>query len=373
MDAVALVDLEIEALLRQLDQKKTEQANLNSRIESANSRIAAVSAKFDKQLSYIEDTQRRIEIVQRSLQEERTKLTTEMDKCRSNEDATASELAVARQEVEKQKTKESHVGELSSSLEDECALRRTWLSKVTGPIESLQHVQGELEACRKKKTQLKSNTEHAEGKLADYRAQVASAEGKLPTLDAEKKRAVTSRSFKEAGRLANEIKSVHELKETLEAEIGSCSQALNSATEALEACSKTEQALALKLSAQTTAVDLSEIAVLQLKVKSLKKQKRRRQALFEYLDQLKSMEEAYDKEEAVCVSAIELLRTKNDMPADGTNVPNVEEGASVVPSEAKTEVDASVAEGPETLVAEVAAGEVAAGEVAAGEVAAGEV
>jgi len=147
--------------------------------------------------------------------------------------------------------------------------RVVWQKLMEPHRDSLSEARSKWEETTQKCIELSATSASQEAEAAKLRSQIDAHVQMLPSLEAEKKLAVASRSFKEAGRLTEEIRRRQEGKEKFEAELETLQAGLAAAREALATSRQSEQEAQVELLKVEENCAIEELRVLRHQVTDL--------------------------------------------------------------------------------------------------------
>ncbi|CAE8588465.1 unnamed protein product, partial [Polarella glacialis] len=191
------LDLEIQELQRLLEKKLEQRRALTEVVDSCEIRIASIRSKFEKQLTRLEGKQKRLD-----------EALLEVDADSQQVDVMAAELdrereALAEQALQRQRQLREIRAELRTLRRQRrfiirnVDMRSVWQKLLEPHQDALNQARVSWEASTRQCTELSSRSSGQEEGAARLRSQIDSAAQALPGLEAEKKQAVASRSFKE--------------------------------------------------------------------------------------------------------------------------------------------------------------------------------
>jgi len=237
----AALDEEIQELERRLSQKLEQRKSLTEVVDSCDIRIACIRAKFEKQLGRLEGKQKRLEEAQREVEVDSQQVQ-QMEAELGKERQALREQELQHQDQMKDIRRASRELRKQRWFLSTIIQRRVVWQRLMEPYrDSLNEARQKWEQSTQKCAELSTSSMSQEAEAAKLRSQIDATAQALPGLEAEKKLAVASRSFKEAGRLTEEIRRREEGKKKFEQELESLQAGLASAREELAACRQGEQ------------------------------------------------------------------------------------------------------------------------------------
>lgn len=261
--ARAALDEEIQELQKQLEKKLEQRKTFSEVVDSSEIRIGSIRSKFEKQLTRLESKQKRLEEAQREVEldaQQVAQMELDLDKERV---ALTEQTQQQKQQLRDIRTESQQLKRQRHFMARIVQLRLIWERLLQPHQDSLNQARHQLEIVSRECIELSSSSENQEAKAAKLRRQVDAAIQALPGLEAEKKLAVSSRSFKEAGRLTEEIRRREEDRKNSEAELESIQSALSSAREALSKSRQSEQDAQAELLQTEERCALEELRVLR--------------------------------------------------------------------------------------------------------------
>ncbi|XVF04258.1 hypothetical protein REPUB_Repub05bG0067200 [Reevesia pubescens] len=217
---------ELQKLLALVKDKEKEIAENDSKIKQVEQRIADVVSGFQEMQSSIDSKYDNLQshLSEMDIESETlSKKKEEIDKLLAEEEDRGIKLKeLARISVEEGKTYQEVVGLRKSllssvlkSMEDKVRLAKTE-EKLS---EDVQMLQQESSTARASLQELSSTKSSIQQNIAALKQRIIFIEKMVPELEAEKKVAAASRTFKEAARLAAEAKSLSIEKESVQTEM----------------------------------------------------------------------------------------------------------------------------------------------------------
>ncbi|CAE7241350.1 AL1 [Symbiodinium pilosum] len=265
----AALDEEIQELERRLAQKLEQRKTLTEVIDSCDIRISCIRSKFEKQLGRLEGKQKRLEEAQKEVEVDSQQV------CQMEAELQKDREALREQELQHQQQMRD-IRRASRELQKQrCFLsgiiqrRVVWQRLMEPHRESLHEARQKWEETTQRCMELSTSSASQEAAAAKLRSQIDATVEVLPSLEAEKKLAVASRSFKEAGRLTEEIRRREEGKKKIEAELESLQAGLATAREELASCRRNEQDAQEELLRVEGKCAIEELRVLRHQVRDL--------------------------------------------------------------------------------------------------------
>jgi len=263
------VEGEIAELKRQLAAKEAERAKLVEVVAAANEKINSVRSKFERQITRLEGNRRRFE---------ETKKEVEMD----TEHVEGLEAALARDRQAAKEEADLRKQEIQDIAQELRSLRRTqraaeWTAQMRSLWQRMQEPGQKLlgesrsrwEQATAECNRIAGSLEEDEAEAAKLRGQIDTIQQQIPSLEAEKKLAVSSRSFKEAGRISEEIKKREEDKRHYEAGLQLLQDGLRGAREQLTEFRQAEEQAQEELLEVEAKCGQEEIRILQRQMRDL--------------------------------------------------------------------------------------------------------
>eukprot|EP00931_Biecheleriopsis_adriatica_P086285 TRINITY_DN60995_c0_g1_i1.p1 TRINITY_DN60995_c0_g1~~TRINITY_DN60995_c0_g1_i1.p1 ORF type:complete len:1117 (+),score=359.09 TRINITY_DN60995_c0_g1_i1:45-3395(+) len=265
----AALDEEIQELQRLLEKKLEQRKALTEVVDSCEIRIASIRSKFEKQLSRLEGKQKRLEEAQREVEVDSQQVV-EMETTLQREEKELKEQADQhRHQLRDIRTESRALRKQRRFVAQNVQLRVVWQKLMEPCQDALNQARQAWESITHKCVELSASSASQEAEAAKLRSQIDAAVQALPGLEAEKKLAVASRSFKEAGRLTEEIRRRDEDKKKFETELEALQAGLASAREALGSCRQSEQDAQAELLRTEESCALEELRVLRHQVSDL--------------------------------------------------------------------------------------------------------
>ncbi|CAE7570318.1 unnamed protein product [Symbiodinium sp. CCMP2456] len=265
----AALDEEIQELERRLSQKLEQRKTLSEVIDSCDIRISCIRAKFEKQLGRLEGKQKRLEEAQKEVEVDTQQVCQMEAELQKEREALREQELQHQQQMQDVRRASRDLRKQRSFLSEIIQRRVVWQRLMEPHRESLREARQSWEEATQKCMELSTNSAGQEAAAAKLRSQVDATVEILPSLEAEKKLAVASRSFKEAGRLTEEIRRREEGKKKIETELESLQASLATAREELAACRQTEQNAQEELLKVEGTCAVEELRVLRHQVSDL--------------------------------------------------------------------------------------------------------
>lgn len=203
---------EIEELKRKLEEKQALVEDLNTKIEDKENEIDAIRSNFKPEFKKLNAKKKYFEEESKDFQEQLEQLKNMQDKLKQTEEENSNKIQSLNlksqeylEDSEKYKqlidktTKEINI--MNELMKKENELHsRLFLLKMT-----FEENKKSIESNRKEIDLLEMNNKTNESEVIGY-------DLKVPALEEEKVKYVSSKNFKEAGRVNNELKKIGELK-----------------------------------------------------------------------------------------------------------------------------------------------------------------
>jgi len=258
----AQLDAEIQQLQQSLDKKLLERATLSEAVDSAEIRIASIRSKFEKQLTRLEGKQRRVEEAEREVQQDSQQLQSMHEDLEQLHQTCREGAEQGRREIAEIISEQRRLRGMKRLTCRGVRLRTAWQTLLEPHREMLSKARQKWEQATRENARVAESSAAQETEAAKLRSQIDAVGLQLPALEAEKKRAVASRSFKEAGRLTEEIKKREQEQSTLETRLEALQQELATAREELIEKRQAEEAAQAELLEAEGAGAKEELRVL---------------------------------------------------------------------------------------------------------------
>eukprot|EP00397_Hematodinium_sp_SG-2012_P005167 GEMP01005185.1.p1 GENE.GEMP01005185.1~~GEMP01005185.1.p1 ORF type:complete len:1206 (+),score=310.30 GEMP01005185.1:72-3620(+) len=337
-----VLDGEIQALEQELAQKRNQKELAEDAILLSRTKIAAIEAKFDKQFERIANTKRRVDAAtaeinadMAALELAQRELQNEVEDRKTQEARRKNELA---QLTILQKTMFRQVGR----FEKRHRQRERWNKKRLPYEDALAQRRSELEVLQLQAEKLMSQQSARQNDGACSKSKLSTLSVHLPRLEAEKKIAVASRNFKEAGRVAAELKHAEEEKARIERQLEAEKDDLRVLQDNLEESQRAATEKQEEVRTHETACDMKEIKILEKQVLDLQ----RLSARAKRRGDLESRR-IFDCELEICNSRIKHLMQKHHIKS--SSVSEVEWSQESSSAESESEETVPEPEAPATV------------------------
>lgn len=265
----ALVDAEIEELQRSLEKKLEQRKVLTEVVDSCDIRVACIRSKFEKQLGRLEGKQRRLEEAEREVAQDTAQVEQMAAELERDREACLDAVVQRKRQIADVRRESRRLRRLRRFLSRTARARLLWQRLLEPHRASLAEVRERWERATREVAELSARSAAQEAEAAKLRCQIDAIGQALPALEAEKKLAVASRSFKEAGRLTEDIRRREDDRKAFEAQLESLQGALASAREALAACRQAEEGSQAELLGAEERCAKEELRVLRRQVNDL--------------------------------------------------------------------------------------------------------
>lgn len=276
-EKIAAVDDEIAELERQLAEKREERDGLVTHLDEVNSGIQAVRSKYETRLNELDDRRSHVIQKQEAAEARAQAIQTSRDIIEERKQTTEEKVAMLEQsaaEINAQLTilekianrlRQSHDGldtngDGDDNEADEAAVAANKMRKMEDDV----HVARQNIDFNSRKAQ------ELEQQLTDLGRRQFDIDSKLPALNEQKRLAVSSRNFKEAGRLNTVIKEVTAEKEAVEAEIDEIKSKSNEIREQIESKAEMVKELVEAIKGMQDSVNRATLSSLNAKRLSLR-------------------------------------------------------------------------------------------------------
>lgn len=263
------LDKEIEELKRTLERKLEQRRTLTEVIDSCDIRIASIRSKFEKQLTRLEGKQRRVEEAEKEIESDLSQVKQMAAELEKERQAISERNEHAQQQMAELQSEGRRLKKLRRFSASCVQMRVVWAKLLEPTQEIVEEARGNWDKATRARQQLAEKAASQEEEAARLRSQLDAAVQVLPSLEAAKKTAVAARSFKEAGRLTEEIKRREEEKRTAEVELENMQGGLAALGESLESCRRQEESAQAELLAAEEKVAIEELRVLRLQIQEL--------------------------------------------------------------------------------------------------------
>eukprot|EP00434_Breviolum_minutum_P023678 symbB.v1.2.020888.t1/scaffold1778.1/size101634/8 len=260
------LDEEIQELERLLASKLEERKELTQVVDSCDIRIACIRSKFEKQLGR---KQKRLEEAQKEMELDTQQVSQMEAELRKEREALKEQEGQHQRQMKEIRKTSKELRRQRWFLAEVIQRRVVWQKLMEPHRDSLSEARSKWEETTQKCIELSATSASQEAEAAKLRSQIDAHVQMLPSLEAEKKLAVASRSFKEAGRLTEEIRRRQEGKEKFEAELETLQAGLAAAREALATSRQSEQEAQVELLKVEENCAIEELRVLRHQVTDL--------------------------------------------------------------------------------------------------------
>jgi hypothetical protein len=207
-DKVTQLDHEIEELLRLLAEKQEAKRLIENNLEQINDKIGVYAKNFEAELYEINDEEEKLveynnELLeeQHQLEEEEQQLCCEIQQGSQNIQDKVHKVQLYQECLESLRVTQQT---LTSTLQS----RLSYLKEIKDLEQLIATKEAEITEAERYKVSVKSEIETTQHTLIRYDERLHEIEIKIPKLESDKKVAASSKQFKEAGKLAAEIKSL---------------------------------------------------------------------------------------------------------------------------------------------------------------------
>jgi hypothetical protein len=265
------VDDEIRELQKTLEVKLKQRKTLTENVDACEIRISSIKSKFEKQLSRLEGKQKRLEEAQREVDVDEKQVEEIAASLQRERDASRASMARRTEQLSQIRSESRKLRRVRKLMSRHLNMRVRW-QKLLEPLqEMVNQARIQWESVTGDCLTLASSLAAKEADTSKLRSQLDAIRIQMPTLEAEKKVAVASRSFKEAGRLAEEIRKCTENQATYEAELEKLQGELTAQREKLAGSRQIEEAAQGELMAAEAKSGAEELRVLQRQICDLDK------------------------------------------------------------------------------------------------------
>jgi len=303
---IFVLEGEIKSLEQEILKKKKEKLQADEIQLGAQNKIANIKSKFVKQLTRLEDADHRIaearqevdadwDAVQQS-QAEHSKQLRELE-----------ELEITRKkDFNKLKKMQTSVFKHFSNTERHHRQRERWRKKRL-PFEAiLTKERQDVDKYRDRVNSITKKLQARHNESANLKSQLGTIDVSLPQMEANKKLAVSSRNFKEAGQIASEMKRLVEEKERIEATLAAEGAELAELQQEMESAQKEDTEKQGKFKEAEAEYDMKEIKILEKQICDLRNLSERSQRKG-YLESRR----LFDTEIEICTMSITHLLQKH--------------------------------------------------------------
>jgi len=272
------VEQEISALQRQLDEKMEVRLKLVETVDSCDIRISAIKSKFEKQLLRLNGKRERIDAAQQEIQADRQQVA-QMDTDLQRQQALYAETSAEQEkQISELHSEWRKLSRREKFLAWHLKMRTRWQTMLEPHQEMLNVARSRWETTSSASSASAEALAGREAEAAKLRSQIDTIKLQMPALEAEKKLAVSSRSFKEAGRISEDIRKREEERKALEVELDKIQGELNTTRESVTACHQDEEQALAELTEAEATCDVEEARILQRQFCDLEKLRARKSA-----------------------------------------------------------------------------------------------
>lgn len=214
------VNDEIAHLEAQLKEKYDQKNGFSAKIADIDSEIEVVKAKYETRVSELEARREVVEKKQEEVRREKEHIDTtrtQLLEKRENEAAKSLELKTMAETVVNQLV---ILEKISERLREESAMRRAKAQSSAEDVEALSNLQDTLKVAQQSANVLRSQLSHAETSVIELTTKLLEVDNKLPALNEQKRLAVSTRNFKQAARIAAQVKALTSEKEAIDSQVG---------------------------------------------------------------------------------------------------------------------------------------------------------
>eukprot|EP01016_Furgasonia_blochmanni_P037358 TRINITY_DN438_c0_g1_i8.p1 TRINITY_DN438_c0_g1~~TRINITY_DN438_c0_g1_i8.p1 ORF type:complete len:592 (-),score=193.48 TRINITY_DN438_c0_g1_i8:246-2021(-) len=295
----------IERLLRELAEKKGELDGVNKELDGVTHKINSITSKFETQLN--------------RLSVKRTKVDEEVSQFnRESEALDARVVALENSEkdmtglLQKFENYLKEVGELrvnllqqGKELADLSEQRAILLHKFQRSLNAFNETKSSTTRLEISITQYSEQKEIFTAKLGDLTTQKNTLSQKIPSLEADKKAAVSSRNFKAASQITNELKDIQSQIDEFERNIGDVNNKLLDLESNIQKAKGEIEGNRYELQSLEEKADIDKFEYLIIKERDLKE-------LIEFCKLYSHLEEhtTLESELTICQGEIQQLRNR---------------------------------------------------------------
>jgi len=260
------LEIIVERIRRELQEKEEELAEVTKNFNKVDTKIRSITSKFDDQLSKI--------------QKKRDKM--EADEAKYQEDMQKLEQYKERAELSNQRLKEVSEGfentcksyddlketfeKDSQRLSRENERRENAIKLYFNSLNALRQEKRQLLGYEEDVDRLKDELSRIQKENADMVTQKNELNNKIPELEKEKKAFVSSRSFKDASRVSNDIKDIQTKITEIEEQLVQISENEKSTVQKIQTLEKeTIPSLAQRVNVTAKESDLNQYELLRVK------------------------------------------------------------------------------------------------------------
>eukprot|EP00746_Dinoflagellata_sp_MGD_P003095 gnl/MRDRNA2_/MRDRNA2_106031_c0_seq1.p1 gnl/MRDRNA2_/MRDRNA2_106031_c0~~gnl/MRDRNA2_/MRDRNA2_106031_c0_seq1.p1 ORF type:complete len:1245 (+),score=325.33 gnl/MRDRNA2_/MRDRNA2_106031_c0_seq1:196-3735(+) len=227
------VEEEIKDLQMKLEQALNLRAELNETIHSREIKITSIQSKFEKHVSRLEGKRRRLDEAQREFEVDELTVDTLKAEHSINQQRSVEMIDEHSQELAGLRNASTMLSTRRRFASQYFKARQAWQDLLEPLQRSLGEAYQQMEKSACKSREAMTAVASKEAQCHELRSQIASTQAQLLVLEGDKKLAVASRSFKEAGRLTQEINKHSEEGKKAEADLETLQKEVAVAREAL--------------------------------------------------------------------------------------------------------------------------------------------
>lgn len=257
------IDEEIAEMQRRLSEKTAERWELSEDLEECERCIESIRAKFEKQLTRLECKKKRQEEAENEAEQDATQVAEMADELQRDREACHTRLEEGQKQISEIRYESRKLKGIRRFMLRSVRMRTVWQRLMEPHQDALNQARQRWEGASREFQDLSTTSEGREAEAAKLRSQIDAVRLQLPSLEAEKKKAVASRSFKEAGRITEDIKRREEELRTYEAELESLQGELAATRDALAAARQFEEETQASLLQEEERCAKEEVRILQ--------------------------------------------------------------------------------------------------------------
>uniref|UniRef100_A0A7S2WCC3 UVR domain-containing protein n=2 Tax=Mucochytrium quahogii TaxID=96639 RepID=A0A7S2WCC3_9STRA len=239
-EKISLVDLEIAELRRQLAEKEAKRSELDGHLSEVNQGIQAARSKYESRLNELDSRCAAIkekDELARARSEAIGNSREKLEEKYRNAAEKAKEMEVSAQQIASQLV---ILTDIANRLKREGRSRRGSEGGSTPTASAseqskIRKLEDEILVTTQSIGFLERDAQKLELEAVEHGRALFDIDSKLPALNDQKKLAVSTRNFKEAGRVAKEIKDLTAEKEEVEAKVKETKEKLQVCNESLAA------------------------------------------------------------------------------------------------------------------------------------------
>ncbi|KAJ4891959.1 hypothetical protein Rs2_31707 [Raphanus sativus] len=282
----------VEQEMKEKEMLRKRKEHLSDELEELLALVKAKEKEIDENDSQIKAVEERINSVvsgYKELQTSMDKMFSDLQTGLSQVDAETEGLSRKKREVDEfvasEKERGAKLRELVSVSADEAneyeeviKLRKTLMSYVSKTreeraklvnieeklSEEVQRLQEEVSSTRESLKEQSSRKSIIQQNITSFMDKIMFIEKRMPELEAEKKVAASTRNFKEAGRIAAELKSLNLEKDKIQIETGQANSELEKAEQEIEETIKRLQELERLILSKETELSVSRFQRLRI-------------------------------------------------------------------------------------------------------------